>query len=123
MGLIWSPVVAYGEAFLRTCVNTIFSRSSSFVGVQLCSECAPGNKVKISLYIVIDNSSMSINVGNADGSVKVYSGPYRVSGVETLTGILITLSNLLAIVYFPERFSVMNDRWGLEDDYGFSCLL
>ena len=92
------------------------------MGVQLCSECAPGNKVKISLNIVVDNRSMYINVGNADGSVKVYSGPYRVSGVETLTGILMTLSNLLAIVYFPERFSVMDDRWGIEHDCGFSCL-
>ena len=48
---------------------------------------------------------MYINVGNADGFVKVYSGPYRVSGVETLTGIPITLSSLAAIVYFPEGFS------------------
>ena len=48
---------------------------------------------------------MYINVGNADGFVKVYSGPYRVSGVETLTEIPITLSSLVAIVYFPEGFS------------------
>ena len=45
-------------------------------GFQLCSECAPGNKVKISLNTVVDNSSMYINVGNADGFVKVYSEPY-----------------------------------------------
>ena len=93
------------------------------MGVQLRSECAPGNKVKISLNIVVDNSSMYINVMNADGFVKVYSGPYRVSGVETLTQILITLSNLLAIVCFPKGFSVMDDRWGLEHDSGFSCVL
>ena len=74
------------------------------MGVQLRSECAPGNKVKISLNTVVDNSSMYINVMNADGFVKVYSGPYRVSGVETLTQILITLSNLLAIVCFPKGF-------------------
>ena len=93
------------------------------MGVQLRSECAPGNKVKISLNIVVDNSSMYINVMNADGFVKVYSGPYRVSGVETLTEILITLSNLLAIVCFPKGFSVMDDWWGLEHDSGFSCVL
>ena len=52
---------------------------------------------------------MYINVGNADGFVKVYSGPYRVSGVETLTEIPITLSSLVAIVYFPEGFSVLDD--------------
>ena len=46
------------------------------VDFQLCSECAPGNKVKISLNTVVDNSSMYINVGNADGFVKVYSEPY-----------------------------------------------
>ena len=90
---------------------------------QLCSECAPGNKVKISLNIVVDNSSTYINVGNADGFVKVYSGLYRVSGVETLTGIPITLSSLLAIVYFPKEFSVLDDRWGLEYDSGFLCLM
>ena len=48
---------------------------------------------------------MYINVGNADGFVKLYSGPCRVSRVETLTGIPITLSSLAAIVYFPEGFS------------------
>ena len=48
---------------------------------------------------------MYINVGNADGFVKLYSGPCRVSRVETLTGIPITLSSLVAIVYFPEGFS------------------
>ena len=93
------------------------------MGVQLCSGCAPGNKVKISLNIAVDNSSMYINVGNADDFVKVYSGPYRVSGVQTLTEILMTLSNLLAIVYFPEGFFVMDDRWGLKHDSGFSCVL
>ena len=51
--------------------------------VQLCSECAPGNKVKISLNTVVDNSSMYINVGNADGFVKVCSGPYQVSGGDS----------------------------------------
>ena len=61
------------------------------MGVQLCSECAPGNKVKISLNTVVDNSSMYINVGNAVGFVKVCSGPYQVSGVETLTGMLMTV--------------------------------
>ena len=59
---------------------------------------------------------MYINVGNADGFVKVYSGPYRVSGVETLTEIPITLSSLVAIVYFPEGFSALGDWWGLEYD-------
>ena len=34
---------------------------------------------------------MYINVGNADGFVKVCSGPYQVSGVETLTGMLMTV--------------------------------
>ena len=48
---------------------------------------------------------MYINVGNADGFVKLYSGPCRVSRVETLTGIPVTLSSLVAIVYFPEGFS------------------
>ena len=48
---------------------------------------------------------MYINVGNADGFAKLYSGPCRVSRVETLTGIPITLSSLVAIVYFPEGFS------------------
>ena len=48
---------------------------------------------------------MYINVGNADGFVKLYSGPCRVSRVETLTGIPITLSSLVAIVYFPKGFS------------------
>ena len=43
---------------------------------QLCSECAPGNTVNISLNIVVDNSSMHIYLGNADGFVKVYSGSY-----------------------------------------------
>ena len=105
------------EAFLRNCVNTIFLRRSSFVGFQLCSECTPGNKVKISLNIVVDNSTMHINVGNADGFVKVYSEPYWVSGGETLTGIPITLSSLVAIVYFPDWFSVLDDWWGLEYDF------
>ena len=59
--LIWSPVVTCGEAFLRNCVNTIFSRRSSFVGFQLCSEYAPGNKVKISLNIVVHNSTVREN--------------------------------------------------------------
>ena len=77
---------------------------------QLCSECAPGNKVKISLNIVVDNSSMYINVGNADGFVKVYSGSHRISEVETLTGIPMTLSSLLAIVYFSGGFSILDDR-------------
>ena len=90
---------------------------------QLCSKCAPENKVKISLNIVVDNSSMYINVGNADGFVKVYSGPHRISAVETLTGIPLTLSSLLAIVYFPGGFSILDDRWGLEYDSGFLCLL
>ena len=90
---------------------------------QLCSKCAPENKVKISLNIVVDNSSMYINGGNADGFVKVYSGPHRISAVETLTGIPLTLSSLLAIVYFPGGFSILDDRWGLEYDSGFLCLL
>ena len=76
---------------------------------QQCSECATGNKVKIGLNIVVDNSSIYINVGNADGFLKVYSGPYRVSGVETLTGIPMTLSSLLTIFYFPEGFFVLDD--------------
>ena len=92
------------------------------MGFQLYSECAPGNKVKISLNIAVDNSSMYTNARNADGFVKVYSGPYRVSGVETLTRIPMTLSSLVAIVYFLEEFSVLNDRWGLECGSGFSCL-
>ena len=83
----------------------------------------PGNKVKINLNIVVDNSSMYINVGNANGFVKVYSGPYRVYGVETLTGIPMTLSSLLTIVYFPEEFFVLDDRWSLEYDSGFLCLM
>ena len=65
---------------------------------------------------------MYTNVRNADGFVKVYSGPYRVSGVETLTRIPMTLSSLVAIVYFLEEFSVLNDRWGLEYGSGSSCL-
>ena len=55
-------------------------------------------------------------MGNADGFVKVYSGPYRVSGIETLTETLIALSSLVAIVYFPEGFSVLDDWCGLEYD-------
>ena len=93
------------------------------MGFQLCSECAPGNKVKISLNIVVDNISMYINVGNADGFVKVYSGQYQVSGVETLKGIPMTLSSLLAIVCFTEGFSILDDWWDLKYDSGFLCLL
>ena len=37
--------------------NTIFSRRSSFVDFELGSKCAPADKVKISLNIVVDNSS------------------------------------------------------------------
>ena len=83
----------------------------------------PRNKVKINLNIVVDNSSMYTNVGNANGFVKVYSGPYQVYGVETLTGIPMTLSSLLAIVYFPEEFCVLDDRWSLEYLSGFLCLM
>ena len=75
---------------------------------QQCSECAPGNKVKIGLNIVVDNSSIYINVGNADGFLKVYSGPYRVPGVET--AIPMTLSSLLTIFYFSEGFFVLDDQ-------------
>ena len=81
-----------------------FSRRSSFVGFQLCSECPPGNKVKTSLNIVADNSSMYINVGNVDGFVKVYSGPY---GVYIWGGD--SLSSLVVIVYFPKGISILDD--------------
>ena len=75
---------------------------------QLFSKCGLGNKVKISLNIVGNNSSMYINVVDVDGFVKAYSGPYRISWVETLTGIQMTLSSM---------------RWGLEYDSGFLCLM
>ena len=41
---------------------------------------------------------------DVDGFVKVYSEPYPVSGVGTLTRIPVTLSSLLDIVCFPEGF-------------------
>ena len=69
---------------------------------------------------------MYINVGNTDGFVKVHSGPYRVSGGGDSyrnPNKFMTLSSLLAIACFPEGFSVLDDRWGLEYDSVFLCLM
>ena len=55
---IWSPVVTYDGIFCESvCVNTIFSRRSSFEDFQLGSKRAPADKIKISLNIMVDNSS------------------------------------------------------------------
>ena len=115
-----SPAV---NLFCKTVFNTIFFAKKVLRRFSAVFRVCPGNKVKINLNIVVDNSSMYINVGNANGFVKVYSGPYRVYGVETLTGIPMTLSSLLTIVYFPEEFFVLDDRWSLEYDSGFLCLM
>ena len=45
------------KLFCESMFNPIFTRQNSFVDFQLCSRCAHGNKIKISLNIVVDNNS------------------------------------------------------------------
>ena len=74
------------------------------------------------VYIEVDNCSMYINVVNADGFVKVYFETILSTWGGDSYRIPITSSSLLAIVYFPKRFSVLNDEWCLEYDSGL-CLM
>ena len=45
------------KLFCEIVFNPIFTRQNSFVDFQLCSRCAHGIKIKISLNIVVDNNS------------------------------------------------------------------
>ena len=87
--------------------------------------CVPSVPLRIRLilvYIKVDNCSMYINVVNADGFVKVYFRTILSTWVKDSYRIPMTLSSLLAIVYFPKRFSVLDDEWCLEYDSGL-CLI